>query len=203
MGGMEAGSRARSGARAALAAAGLLALTGCGSTSGGGSSFADMLLTGGLAPPPAQQGASADTYCPAVGVADGGAAIQAYAGGQVGRAESLRSQVTLGQLARECTLQPDGSVLVKVGVEGLALQGAGGAAGRFDVPVHVVVKSGSTVLANRVRRATVAIPTGDTQGSFAIVEDGIVVPRSAAQDFEIEVGLGGAGSAEKPRRRRG
>jgi hypothetical protein len=71
------------------------------------------------------------------------------------------------------------------------------------VPVHVVVKSGSTVLANRVRRATVAIPTGDTQGSFAIVEDGIVVPRSAAQDFEIEVGLGGAGSAEKPRRRRG
>jgi hypothetical protein len=162
-----------------------------------------MLLTGGLAPAPVQQAGSVDTYCPAVDVTPGGSAIQAYSGGQVGRAEALRSQVALGHVARECILQSDGSVLVKVGVEGLALQGAGGAAGRFDVPVHVVVKSGSTVLANRVHRATVAIPNGDTQGSFAVVEDGIVVPASAAQDFAIEVGLGGAGPAEKPRRRRG
>lgn len=203
MGGMEAGAATGMGAKAALAAAMLLALAGCGSSGGSGMSFGDMFLSGGISPPPAQQSAASDTYCPMVSVMEGGSAIQAYSGGQVGRAEALRSQVALGQIARECNLQPDGSVLVKVGVEGRALQGAGGGAGRFDVPVHIVVKKGSTVLANRLHRTAVAIPAGDTQGSFAIVEDGIVVPPSAAQEFEIEVGLGGSGAAEKPRRRRG
>jgi hypothetical protein len=190
------------GARAAMAAAGLLVLTGCGGSSGGGMSLGDMLLSGGISPPKTQQAAMSDTYCPAVSVTEGGAAIQAYSGGRVGDAEALRSQVALGQLARECALQPDGSVLVKVGVEGRALQGAGGSAGRFDVPVHIIVKKGSTVLAERVRRTAVAIPAGDTQGSFALVEDGIVVPASASQDFDIEVGLGGSGPTDKPRRRR-
>lgn len=191
------------GARAAAAAAGFLVLTGCGS-SGGGMSFGEMLLTGGASAPPEQAAGARDTYCPAVSVAEGGAALQAYSGGRVGDAAALRSQVTLGQLARECVLQADGSVLVRVGVEGRALQGAVGGPARFDVPVHLVVKSGSTVVTNRVRRAAVAIPAGDTQGSFAFVEEGIVVPPSAAQDFEIEVGLGrapGPAAPSGPRRR--
>jgi hypothetical protein len=67
----------------------------------------------------------------------------------------------------------------------------------------VLVKSGSTVIANRASRTSVAVPAGDTQGSFAIVEDGIVVPPSASQDFEIEVGLGGVAATQGGRRRRG
>src|SRR3954468_11655493 len=99
------------GARAAIAAAGLMVLTGCGGSSGGGMSLGDMLLTGGASAPPTQQAAASDTYCPMITVAEGGAAMQAYSGGRVGDAEALRSQVALGQLARECALQPDGSVL--------------------------------------------------------------------------------------------
>jgi hypothetical protein len=189
------------GSRAAVAAAGLLALAGCGTSSGGGTSLGDMVLFAGTTAPPVQTTPIGDTYCPMVSVIEGGSAIQAYSGGRVGDAEALRSQVALGQLARECALQPDGSVLVKVGVEGRALQGAGGGAGRFDVPVHIVVKKGSTIIANRVRRTAVAIPAGDTQGSFAIVEEGIVVPAVDSQDFEIEVGLGGAGAPAGRRRR--
>ena len=132
-----------------------------------------------------------DAYCPTVGVSEGGSVIQ-----------MSRSQVTLGQLARECLGQADGSTLVKVGVHGRALLGVGGSAGRFDVPVRVVVRQGDRIIANRVRRTAVQIPPGDTQGSFAIVEDGIVVPASAAQDFDIEVGLGG-GAEGGARRRRG
>jgi len=139
-----------------------------------------------------------DPNCPAVGVMEGGSAIQSFSGGT--GASALRSQITLGQLARECVLQADGSVLVKVGVEGRALLGVVGGGGRYNVPVRVVVRSGDVVIANRVRQAAIAIPAGDTHGFFALVEDGIVVPRSIADNFEIEVGLGGAASGQGRRR---
>lgn len=142
-----------------------------------------------------------DAYCPPVGVMEGGAAIQVYAGGPSGGATALRSQVTIGQLARECLAQPDGTTLVKVGVQGRALLGAQGSAGRQDVPVRIVVRQGDRIIANRVRRTAVQIPPGDSQASFALVEDGILVPASAAQNFEIEVGLGGGTeSGARPRR---
>ncbi len=99
----------------------------------------DMLLTGGATTPPPQKVAVEDVYCPTVTVMDGGSAIQVYAGGRSGDASALRSQVSIGELARECQGQPDGSTLVKVGVEGRALLGAGGGAGRYDVPVQIVV----------------------------------------------------------------
>lgn len=140
-----------------------------------------------------------DAFCPPVGVMEGGSAIQAYAGDPSGGATALRSQVTIGQLARECLAQSDGTTLVKVGVQGRALLGAQGSAGRYDVPVRIVVRQGDRIIANRVRRTAVQIPSGDSQATFAVVEEGIVVPASAAQDFEIEVGLG-AGSAGARRR---
>jgi hypothetical protein len=87
---------------------------------------------------------------------------------------------------------------VRVGVEGRALLGAGGGgAGRYTVPVRIVVKTGSRVIAERVRQATVAIPAGDTQGSFTLVEEGLVVSPADAGSFEIEVGLGGMGGRRR------
>jgi hypothetical protein len=136
-----------------------------------------------------------DAYCPRVGVPEGGGVIQASSGG----ASGVRSQISLGQIARECLGQSDGSTLVKVGVQGRAILGPGGGAGRYDVPVRVVVKQGDRIIASRVQRAAVQIPPGDTQASFVIVEDRIVVPPSAAQDFEIEVGLGGAPAGSRRR----
>jgi hypothetical protein len=175
----------------ALAVLGLTALTGCGASGEGGSSLGNMVLFAGPTVPPPVSRQTEDVYCPTITVTEGGSAIQAYSGGRVGDASGLRSQIALGELARECLGQPDGSTLVKVGVEGRALLGAGGSAGRYDVPVHIVVKRGSTVIANRSRRMAVAIPAGQTQATFSVIEDGIVVPAGDSQTFEIEVGLGG------------
>jgi hypothetical protein len=175
----------------ALAVLGLTALTGCGASGEGGSSLGNMVLFAGPTVPPPVSRQTEDVYCPTITVTEGGSAIQAYSGGRVGDASGLRSQIALGELARECLGQPDGSTLVKVGVEGRALLGAGGSAGRYDVPVHIVVKRGSTVIANRSRRMAVAIPAGQTQATFSVIEDGIVVPAGDSQAFEIEVGLGG------------
>jgi hypothetical protein len=176
----------------ALALLGLTALAGCGAPGEGGSSIGNMLaLAGTTVPPPVRAQQIEDVYCPQVGIADGGSTMRSYGGGRVGDAAGLRSQISISELARECVGQPDGSTLVKVGVEGRALLGTGGAAGRYDVPVRIVVKSGSRVIANRVLRTAVAIPAGQTQASFAVVEEGIAVPAADASTFEIEVALAG------------
>ncbi len=172
------------GAGWALAVLGISALAGCGAPGEGGFGVGDMLLTAGTTQTPPQAAETRDVYCPTVEVLDGGSVIR------VGDAGSVRSQIALGELARECVGQPDGSTLVRVGVEARALLGAGGSAGRYDVPVQIVVKDGSTVFANRSRRVAAAIPAGQTQTTVSIVEEGIVVPASSANNFEIEVGLG-------------
>jgi len=153
----------------------------------------EMLLTGGASQAPVQARPMDDVYCPPVLIADGGSAIQVYSGGRSGDSSALRSQVSISNLARECIGQPDGSTLVKVGVEARALLGAGGAAGRYNVPVQIAVKDGSTVIANRSRTTVAAIPAGGTQATVTVVEDGIVVPPASANSFEIEVALGARG----------
>jgi hypothetical protein len=175
-----------------VVALGLSALAGCGAPGEGGSSLGNMLTFAGPTVPPPVRAQIEDVYCPAIEVAEGGAALRSYAG-QVGDAGRLRSQIALGELARECVGQPDGSTVVKVGVEGRVLLGAGGGAGRYDVPVRIVVKNGSRVIANRVRRVAAAVPAGETQTTFAVIEEGIVVPAAEANTFEIEVGLGSGG----------
>jgi hypothetical protein len=163
---------------------GISALAGCGAPGEGGFGVGDMLLTAGTTQTPRQAAETRDVYCPTVDVMDGGSVIRS------GDGSSVRSQIALGDLARECVGQPDGSTLVRVGVEARALLGAGGSAGRYDVPVQIVVKDGSTVFANRSRRVAAAIPAGQTQTTVSIVEEGIVVPAGSANNFEIEVGLG-------------
>ncbi len=171
-----------------LAALGLSALTGCNSAGGGGFGVGDMLLTAGSTPVQAQALVNRDVFCPTIEVVDGGSVLQVRGGGDAG---SVRSQLALGELARECIGQTDGSTLVKVGVEARALLGVGGSSGRYDIPVHIVVKDGSTVFADRTRRVAAAIPAGQTQANVSVIEDGIVVPAAYANSFEIEVGLGG------------
>ena len=187
----------------ALAVLGMSALAGCGSPGAGGSSVGNMVLFAGPTVPPPAKTTTEDVFCPAVDIPDGGSSIQAVSVGRDGQG-SVRSQIALGQIARECVGNPDGTTMVKVGVEGRALLGAGGSPGRYDVPISVVVKSGSTVIANRSRRVALTIPSGETQASFVIVEDGILVPARDASVFEIEVSIGGGkASSSAAKRRRG
>ena len=186
----------RSGLRVAGATAAVLTVSACTSTGGGGgNSFSSVFLSG--ANPPAAAALPADVPCPPVTIAPGGAAINAYSGGREGAPEALRSQISIVNVARECAGRPDGSIVVKVGVEGRALVGAVGAAGRFDTPVRFAIKRGERVLASATRRAGVALAAGELQGSFTLVEEGLVVP-AGTDDFDIEVGLGGSSAAARP-----
>jgi hypothetical protein len=192
----------KSGLLAAGVAAACLAVSGCSSTSSedsAGKKFANLIFYGGTTVPASGAGLVAAVPCPAVTIASGGAAINSYAGGREAGPEALRSQLSITDVARECTGRPDGSIIVKVGVEGRALVGPGGSAGRFEAPVGFAIKRHERVLASATRRAAVALSPGETQGTFLVVEDGLVVPPNT-DDFDIEVGLGGSG-AERPARR--
>jgi hypothetical protein len=167
---------------AALAAIGavMAGAAGCAGVSGDQdlSPFARAVLAGTTVPAPMAL-PNEVSYCPPISISEGGSLIQ-----------NPRMAVSLGEVARECTVGPNGSTIVKVGVEGRLVLGTG-SGGRHDIPIRIAVTQGTTVLVNRARRASVALPAGETFASFAVVEEGILVPASAAQDFDIEVGLGG------------
>ncbi|MFC6745764.1 hypothetical protein ACFQFG_13860 [Methylobacterium persicinum] len=128
-----------------------------------------------------------------------GAALRTVAG------DNVRTQISLGRIARECARQPDGSVRVKVGVEARVLLGPAGAPGRFDVPVTFAIKHNDKVVTSRMARTNAEIGRGEAQGFAQIVVDDLVVPADMAADYDIEVSLG-AGKASpgkaKPRHRK-
>lgn len=187
----------------ALAAASLLA--GCStfgdrpeaassSASSGGSSFLNLFKYGSTTAPPVKEMEIVDFSftCPDVDIIDGGAALRQMAGG------NIRSQLTIGQTARECRVNGD-QVTLKVGLEGRALLGSGGSPGTYSAPIRIVVKDGDKVLASRFVRQSVTIPANDTQASFMVIEDNIVVPKG---ELTLLVGFDPNGRAVEPARKR-
>ncbi|WP_430913917.1 hypothetical protein [Methylobacterium sp. sgz302541] len=159
-----------------------------------GNVLTNLLKYGGTTVPPSRPKDVEPAYCPPIDVPEGGAALQTFAG-RSGDASAIRTQVTLGRLARECTRLQDGSLTVKVGVEGRVLLGPSGKPGRVDVPVTVAIKRGEAVLVSRTRRVSATVPSGEAQGFFSLVEDALPVPVAASEDYDIVVGLGGGGAA--------
>jgi hypothetical protein len=196
-------SAIRGGARFGVAAA-MAILAGCGSSAGsGGGGVSDTLRNlvrfGSTTEPPIAKPIADEVECPSVDIASGGAALRTLAS-RGSEGESVRSQISITETARECAAAPGGGTKVKVGVEGRVLLGPGGVGGTYETNVNFVLKRGDRILASRTRRVAASVPAGDTQGSFVVVEDGLVAPAGTGE-FEIEVGLG-SGFAAKPERRR-
>lgn len=155
-----------------------------------GNVFTNIFKYGGTSVPPSQAAPLEEAYCPTVDVPEGGAALR-NPPGATGTAASLRSQTTLGRIARECTRLQDGAIRVKVGIEGHVLLGPAGAPGRFDAPLTIALKSAGKVIVTRSRRVSVSVPPGAAQGLFSVIEDDLVVPAAATGSYDIEVRLGG------------
>ncbi|GJE19533.1 hypothetical protein [Methylobacterium marchantiae] len=167
-----------------------------------GNWFSNMLKYGGTTVPPSQPQDLGEVYCPTVDVGENGAALRSY-GGRADDNASLRSQITLGRLARECVRLGDGSVSVKVGVEGQVLLGPQGRPGRFEAPVYFTIKAGDQIIVSRARKVPVSIASGEAQGLFSVIEENFVIPRPLSESYEIGVSLHGApGKAATTRRRK-
>ncbi|MBO1021070.1 hypothetical protein IPV08_13925 [Methylobacterium sp. SD274] len=167
-----------------------------------GNWFTNMLKYGGTTVPPSQPADLGEVYCPTVDVAENGAALRSY-GGRADDNAGLRSQITLGRLARECVRLADGSVSVKVGVEGQVLLGPAGRPGRFEAPVYFTIKAGDQIIATRARKVSVSIGPNEAQGLFTVIEENLVVPRPLSESYDIGVSLHGApGKAAVKRKRK-
>lgn len=183
-----------------------LALAGCGSSgssSGGGAfqTLSNVVMFQSTKPPPADQlpkDEDEQVVCPQVIVADGGAAIRAQAGPDSG---SLRHQISILNVARECTPAGNGGFRLKVGVEGRVLLGPAGSAGTYGATLTTTVLRGSNTVARRAARVGGTVASGQGGVDFAHVEDGIVVPPGSG-DVEIIVGLGTGPAATPARSRR-
>jgi len=192
------------------------ALTGCwgaGSPVADGSGpdpVANVLAFGTTnpAPPPAPQKAAIDLTCPTVEVLDGTASMRAYAGGQSNG--DVRYQYSLGDVARECSLQGN-QIAIKVGVEGRVLIGPKGAPGSFSAPIRIAIRRESDhgVAISNLYHVPVMVPEGQTQAAFNFVADPIRVPfieANADNDYTVIVGFdeaGGTGEKAVRRRKRG
>jgi hypothetical protein len=154
-----------------------------------GNVFSNIFKYGGTTVPPSQPKELEAAYCPSVDVTEGGAALRIVAGANV------RTQISIGRIARECVRREDGSITVKVGVEARVLLGPAGAPGRFDVPVTFLIKHDDKVVASRSERTTATIAPGEAQSFAQIVVEDLPVPAAMSNDYEIEVGLGGKAKA--------
>ena len=137
-------------------------------------------------------------FCPQVIIAEGGAAIRAQSGPDSG---SLRHQISILNVARECKATGPGAFTLKVGVEGRVLLGPAGGAGSYGATLTTQVLRGTTVVARRSARVGATIPSGQGGADFVHIEDNIVVPAGGG-DVEIIVSLGQGGATPARARRR-
>ena len=179
-----------------------LALAGCGGGAGSAgpgestsNTVANILAFGRPSVPPAPSAADPNAIhliCPDIEVPDGLAALRV--GGQ--DSATVRYQYSLGDTARECSVA-NGQITLRVGVEGRVLIGPAGGTGSFTAPVRIVILRNADQKAEvtRLYKVAVSVPAGETQGSFNLVTEPIVVPykhEDATDDYSIVVGFDGA-----------
>lgn len=184
-----------------------LGLAGCGSSGSSSGQPSAMQTLGNVVmfqsttPPPADQLPKDEEddrlICPEVIIADGGAAVRVQSGQDSG---GLRHQISILNVARECTPTGNGGFRLKVGVEGRVLLGPAGGPGNYGATLTTLVTRGTTQLARRAARVGGTVGAGQGGTDFSHVEDGIVVPAGRGE-VEIIVGLG-TGSATPARSRR-
>ncbi|HEY5795925.1 MAG TPA: hypothetical protein VIU82_12990 [Bosea sp. (in: a-proteobacteria)] len=185
-----------------------LALAGCGSSSSSSGQptamqrVANVVMFQSTTPPPAdrlpKEEEDEQFVCPEVIIADGGAAVRAQSGQDSG---SLRHQISILNVARECTPTGNGGFRLKVGVEGRVLLGPAGGPGSYGATLTTLVTRGTTQIARRAARVGGTVASGQGGVDFSHVEDGIVVPAGRG-DVEIIIGLGSGGATPARARRR-
>jgi len=167
-----------------------LFLTACmgGGASQGQTSSGNGMFSGLFGPPstPAPAAAPApspvaEVECPQVDIREGGTHLRQ------GDPQSVKIQFTIKNVARECGTAGD-SVILKVGIEGLALIGTAGKPGPASAPITIIVTRGTKTVATRATVAKVIIPADEDQVLFRIIEDDIKVPPGVGE-LAVTVGF--------------
>lgn len=194
-----------------------LAVAGCSSTGGDGSSFGErfnraMASGSTTAPAPVSTtGAAANLdTCPNVDIRQGAGTIAINTNARDPQAMQLRYQISVAQTARECA-NIAGNLQIKVGVQGRVVLGPAGGPGTIEVPVrYALVEEGPQpkTLYTKLYRVPVTIADGQPNAAFTHIEEAMSVPMPSPGVFDryvIYVGfdpLGSAQERQKPAKKR-
>ena len=132
--------------------------------------------------------------CPGVTVRDGASTMSVSANPAEDSAMTMRYQVGIGHTARECKLAGT-NVTMRVGMQGRVILGPAGTPGQIEVPIRMaVVHEGPApkVIATKLNRVTVVIPSGDTNVQFTMIEDDISFPMprgNLIDDYVVYIGF--------------
>jgi hypothetical protein len=171
-----------------------------------GSTLRNQLLYGGPTVPQSQQPGfnviEPERGCPTLDILENAAGYRGTGSGA--QASQVTYQASITNSVRECVFQGN-QLRLRVGVEGRVLLGQNGRPGTFSVPLRIVVKRRAEIVTQRFNRLSVSVPSGDTQGEFAYVEENIIVPLSdvdPSAEFDVYVGLDASGQQARRQTRR-
>jgi hypothetical protein len=186
-----------------------LAMAGCSSSGGDGTSFGERFsqsLASGAPTAPAPAATTGATTnldtCPNVDIRQGAGTIAINTNARDPSAMQLRYQISVAQMARECA-NVAGNLNIKVGLQGRIVLGPAGGPGSIEVPVrYALVEEGAQpkTLYSKLYRVPVAVAEGQPSVSFTHIEEAMSVPMPAPAAYDryvIYVGFDALGSAQE------
>ena len=145
--------------------------------------------TPGVSQPKSPTPSAPEVPCPGVDIRTGASTMNIAVKSDQATAGDLRYQLSFGQTARECRVQ-DGTMFIKVGVQGRVILGPFGTPGSVDIPLrYAIVREGPEpkVVITKFKRTGATIPAGETHVQFIDVEEGLSFPLPPAKELEAYV----------------
>jgi hypothetical protein len=139
----------------------------------------------GVSQPASPTPSAPEVECPGVDIRAGASTLNIAVKSDQATAGDLRYQLSFGQTARECRVQ-DGTMSIKVGVQGRIILGPFGAPGPVDVPLrYAVVREGPEprTIVTKFKRTGATIPPGQTHIQFVDIEEGLSFPLPPAAEL--------------------
>ena len=193
--------RERSGMRAAALIASAALVSGCSSASSVVDSYETTpswgtrissffsRATPGVSQPASPTPSAPEVECPGVDIRPGASTLNIAVRPDQATAGDLRYQLSFGQTARECRVQ-DGTMSIKVGVQGRVILGPFGTPGSVDVPLrYAVIREGPEprTIVTKFKRTGATIASGQTHVQFVDIEEGLTFPLPSAAELTAYV----------------
>jgi hypothetical protein len=198
---MDHQTRERGGRHAVALITGVALLSGCSSASSVIERYETTGAISAMSQPPLKKQSTTKAECPGVDIRPGASTLNIAVKTEGATGNDLRYQLSMGQTARECRVQ-DGSMSIKVGVQGRILLGPLGTPGSVDIPLrYAVVREGPEprLIVTRFKRIGATIAKGQTHFQFVDIE-GLNFPvpsRAELAAYVVYVGFDEIGDRNK------
>ena len=155
-------------------------------TSGGSSLFSNWFAAQKTEPVPQAVAIAPepDVPCPKVDIREGGSTLRQ------GKGSDVSVQFSLRDVARECSAGKNGAIVMKIGVEGIAVIGTAGKPGAVSAPLIITASKGDKVIATKTITLKTTIPAEENQAQFRMIDQGFTLP-AGSDDADVTIGFKG------------